>query len=205
MNPLLSRWHRIGATDRRALLIGALILGPAIAIKLLLLPLVRSWSDLRAEIATERSLLAREEQLLLEGESWATRARADGDRLLAAAPRLYNGADPVAGAGALAGYLSQHAVARRVFLQQTELRPTTLAGEGVVALAVELRGSTDLEGLLRFVQDLEGGKPLVRVERIHVERSERPAFGPRVDEEVLSFSLTVRGFALATDSIGGTR
>jgi len=199
MKRLLSRWQRLGAGDRRAILLGALILGPAVALKLVLIPLVRSWSDLRAEIATERSLLAREEELLAGADRWPARYTADGARLLAAAPRLYDGADQVAGAGALASYLAQRAAARRVFLQQTELRPTEKAGEGVSALGVELRGSTDLEGLLRFVQDLESGKPLVRVERVHVEKAERTSFGTRDDEEVLSFSLTVRGFALTTD------
>ncbi len=205
MNSLLIRWRRLGANDRRAVLIGAMILGPAVALKLVLLPLVRNWSDLRADIASERSLLAREEQLLAEADRWPARFTADGARLLAAAPRLYDGADQVAGAGALAGYLAQRATVRRVFLQQTELRPTEKAGEGVSALGVELRGSTDLEGLLRFVQDLESGKPLVRVERIHIEKGERPSFGAHDDEEVLSFSLTVRGFALTTDSTEAAR
>jgi hypothetical protein len=205
MNRLFSRWYRLGSGDRRAILLGAMILGPAVALKLVLLPLVRSWSDLRAEIATERSLLAREEELLSEADRWPVRYTADGARLLAAAPRLYDGADQVAGAGALASYLAQRATARRVFLQQTELRPTEKAGEGVSALGVELRGSTDLEGLLRFVQDIENGKPLVRVERVHIERAERPSFGAHDDEEVLSFSLAVRGFALSTDSTAVAR
>lgn len=205
MSTLLQRWHRLGAADRRAVLLGALILGPAIALKLVLIPLVRSWSDLRAEVTSERALLAREEQLVSEANVWPARYKTDGERLLASAPRLYDGADPVAGAGALAGYLSQRAVARRVFIQQTELRPTASAGEGVTAIGVELRGSTDLEGLLRFVQDLESGRPLVRVERIHVERPDGGTFGATADEEVLDFSLTVRGFALAVDSTAGGR
>lgn len=198
MNRFLTRWHGFGAGDRRAISLGALILGPAVLFKLILLPAVRGWSDLRAEVATERSLLGREEQLLAEADLWPARYRGDEARLLAAAPRLYDGADPVAGAGALAGYLSQRAIQRRVFLQQTELRPTTAAGQGVTAIAVELRGSTDLEGLLRFVQDLESGRPLVRVERVHIEKTDRPPFAAQAGEEVLSFSLTVRGFALAT-------
>jgi hypothetical protein len=197
---LLHRWNRLAVKDRRAITLGTTILAPALLLKLVVLPGIGALTSLREEVARERDLLTREEQLLREADRWPVRYREGEARLIAAAPQLYDGADPVAGAGALAGYLSQRAVARRVFLQQTELRPTIEAGPGVTALSVELRGSTDLEGLVRFMHDIESGRPLVRVERVHVERTARPAFGSSTDEQVLSFSLTVRGFALTTDS-----
>ena len=99
--------------------------------------------------------------------------------------------------GALASYVAQRATAHRVFLQQTELRPTTLAGPGLTALTIEIRGDADLAGFLRFLQDVETGRPLVRVERIYVERTGGAPAGMPGDEEVLAFSATVRGFALS--------
>lgn len=200
MNALRAFWLRLSPGDRRAIRIGGMLLAPAIVLKLLLLPLWHAHVDLRDRLASERGLLAREEGLLAQAQLWPLRATGSEQRLLAAAPHLYDGADPVAGAGALASYLAQRAAARRLFLQQTELAPSATAGSGVTALTVEIRGNGDLDGFLHFLQDLEGGRSLVRVERIHVERIGGQAYGVATDEEVLSFAATVRGFALTTDS-----
>ena len=187
--------------DRRALFLGSLIVVPALVIQLGLRPLFRSWSATSAELATERGLLAREEGLVAASASWPARAQTGERDLLAAAPALFDGRDLVAASGTLAGVAAQRATAHRVFIQQTELRPSAEVGGEVTSLAIDVRGASDLRGLLGWIADLEAGKRLIRVERIHFERS--PSVDPAIDDETISFSATLRGFALTADSTSG--
>lgn len=200
MSGMLDRLlRRIAPTpaDRRALRLGAMIVVPALFIQLVARPLWRSWGEMEGDLASERSLLAREEALVADAELWPTRYQTGERRLLAEAPKLFDGRDLVAASGSLAGLVAQRAAAHRVFLQQTELRPSTPVDGGVTAIELELRGASDLRGLLGWLADLEDGKRLVRVERIHFERSPTD---PAIDAETISFSATVRGYALASDS-----
>lgn len=194
---------RLAARDRRAIKIGALVLLPAIVYVWGIAPLARGLGDLRSRADTEADALRRERTLLADAARYpALTARAESV-LMREAPRLFQGTDPLAASAGLANYVGAHAARSRVFVQHSETRTAELAGEGVATLQVELRAVGDLHGLLGFLQALESGPKLVRVERLAIERSERIAGGDR-DEEVLTVAATVSGFALTqpADSSG---
>ena len=193
----------LAVRDRRAIRLGALVLLPAVLYVWGIAPLARGLADMRGRGDAEADALRRERTLLADAARYpALTARAESV-LMREAPRLFHGADPLAASAGLANYVGDRAVRSRVFIQHSETRTAEPAGDGVATLQVELRAVGDLHGLLAFLQSLESGPKLVRVERLAIERSERLAVGDR-DEGVLTVAATVSGFALTqpTDSLG---
>jgi hypothetical protein len=70
---------------------------------------------------------------------------------------------------------------------------------GLRALQVEIRAESDLEGVLTFLQALERGERLVRVERLSITRPESDVEEEEGAAEALRLTATVRGFALAPE------
>jgi hypothetical protein len=65
---------------------------------------------------------------------------------------------------------------------------------GIRQLRVEIRGESDLRGILTFLQSLESGEKLLRVDRVDVSRS--AAEGAVEGVEPLSVAATIVGFAI---------
>ena len=112
-------------------------------------------------------------------------------------PRLFEGKDDVMASAELASYLGDVARKTRVWLQDCEHAPGDAAADGVRTLHVEIRAESDLLGTLMFLQALERGDKLVRIDRLDISRA------PRADEkdgETLSIAATIAGFAVG-DSV----
>ena len=97
----------------------------------------------------------------------------------------------------LAGYLGDVAQRSRVWLQDAGTRPAPPAVDGIRTLHVEIRAESDINGALLFLQNLENGEKLVRVDRIDISRTRR---ADRDDSETLSIVATISGFAAADGS-----
>jgi hypothetical protein len=81
----------------------------------------------------------------------------------------------------------------RVWLQDAGTRPAAPTADGVRRLRVEVRGESDILGVLMFLQALERGEKLVRIDRLDISRSPRA----REEEiETLSIAATISGFAV---------
>ena len=93
----------------------------------------------------------------------------------------------------LAAYIGDLARGARVWLQDAGTRPATAAGDGVRTLRVEIRAESDLLGTLMFLQALERGEKLVRVDRLDISKSAR---GDEKDAETLAIGATIAGFAI---------
>ena len=94
----------------------------------------------------------------------------------------------------LASYLGDAARRARVWLQDAGTRPAAPATQGVRTLRVEIRGESDILGILMFLQALERGEKLVRIDRLDISRSPRA----REEEiETLTIAATISGFAVA--------
>jgi hypothetical protein len=63
----------------------------------------------------------------------------------------------------------------------------------VRTLHVDIRGESDLLGTLMFLQALERGEKLVRIDRLDISRSVR---ADQKNAETLSISATISGFAV---------
>jgi hypothetical protein len=79
-----------------------------------------------------------------------------------------------------------------VWLQDAGTRPSLSSPDGVRTLRVEIRAESDLLGTLMFIQALERGDKLVRIDRLDISHSAR---ADAKDSEVLSIAATVSGFA----------
>ena len=201
MGPLamtLDRIRRLSRRDRRAVLSGLLVLVPALLFHLIVQPFLGELSEMHGRIERERGLLQREQSLLAEVKAYPRRLQAAEAGLLTEAPRLFAGPDLVAASAALSNYLGGKAHSSRVFLQRSETG-TPAAENGVAELRVELSAVGDLEGMLSFLQALESGPKLVTIPRLVIGRAERVNPSESNDEEVLSLTATVNGYALTED------
>jgi type II secretion system (T2SS) protein M len=190
-------WPRLGPRDRRALALGAALLGAGLAVRVAVMPSIRLAGEMRDQIARERDLLGRERALLAEVKAYPARMPGTERALLDEAPRLFGGADLSTAPATLVNYLSTRALEHRVFVQQSASRPPSAVASGVTRLQVDFRAVGDLEGMLALLRELESGPKLLTVERLTIGQAERLNVGgtPR-DEEVLGLSATVSGYAL---------
>jgi hypothetical protein len=175
--PLAGWWARLGPRDRRAVAVGAALLGGALAARVAVMPSIRLVEETRERIARERDLLARERALLAEVKAYPARMPGAERALLDEAPRLFGGADLATASATLVNYVSTRALEHRVFVQQSASRPPAAVASGVARLQVDLRAVGDLEGMLALLRDLESGPKLLTVERLTIGQAERLNLG----------------------------
>jgi hypothetical protein len=196
--------------DRRAALLGAAVLAPALAWTLAVSPYLGALADARDRLDAERALLAKERALVAAGAEYPRAFEAGAARLLKAAPRLMGGDDDGAASAAVAGYVRRVAKLASAHVERVEPAATRAAGTGVTALPVAVHGEGDLEGVLTLLHLLETGPKLVHLDDLRLEAEERrthagasyavtPFFTATAAEapEVIRFRLTVTGFTLA--------
>jgi hypothetical protein len=182
----------MSARDRRALVIGGGIVAAAVAFAAL-----RGQGEpggVRHAIQAERAALARERGLVLQAGAFGTVLTAERERLNALSPRLFRGEDALAAASAVEAFVLDAAERSRVSVRQSESRDAGPAGEGITALQVDVRGESDLRGVLSLVRAMDSGARLVRVERLSIERA---GTGGPGEPERLDFVMTAFGYAYA--------
>jgi hypothetical protein len=148
----------------------------------------------RDELATERATLARERVAVATARHNPQLQHIADSAMRAMRPRLFEGKDDVMASAELASYVGDVARRARVWLQDAGTRPATPAAEGVRTLRVEIRAESDLQGALLFLQGLERGDKLVRIDRLDISHAAR---SDEKDAEVLSIAATISGFAVS--------
>jgi hypothetical protein len=187
---------RLNARDRRAVVIGAMILAPGLAWAFGVRPYLDAVSETGDRVKTERALLERELALVASARRHPEEFRAGAERLLSEAPRLIGGGDDGAAAAALAGYLRRLAGMGGASLRSVEPATTRDAGAGLTALPVVVSGEADLQEVLTFLRLLETGPKLVQVRELRLEAMSREASAPPI-----SFRFVATGFTLAADTL----
>jgi type II secretion system (T2SS) protein M len=189
----MSPWRRLAVRDRRALVLGAVVLMPVLLFRGVVRPYARARAALGERVRVQRDLLARELAVLADARSLRERrARLDAS-LAADAPRLFPGTEPYAATADLVSYVGETARRNRVQVQDLQGRsaaPATQA-EGLTRVQVELRGETDFEGVLRLLQTIERGPRLVRVDALAIERSGADPGG----RETLTLRAALSGYS----------
>jgi len=202
------KWSAMSVRDRRAVTLGGAVLVPALLFIWGVRPYQAALSDARDQLATERATLARERAAILTARRNPQMQHVADSAMRVMRPRLFEGKDDVMASAELAAYIGDLARGARVWLQDAGTRPAIAADDGVRTLRVEIRAESDLLGTLMFLQALERGEKLVRVDRLDISKSAR---GDEKDAETLSIVATVAGFAInespaqAKPSPGGTR
>jgi hypothetical protein len=188
------RWSTLSSRDRRAVLVGSLVLLPGLLYIWGVRPYQNALSDARDQLITERATLAREKAAILTARRNPQLQHIADSAMRVMRPRLFEGKDDVMASAELASYLGDVAQRTRVWLQDASTRPATPAAQngGVRTLKVEIRGESDLQGTLMFLQALERGDKLIRIDRLDISRVPRDD----KDMEILSIAATIAGFAV---------
>ena len=170
---LFDRFRSLPQRDRRALLIGCLLLLPPLAWIGVARPWMGAVAEARETVLQEESLLARERELLRRGPTLPSdleRARLTLDRKEA---RLLSSGNPALAEAAVAEVIEEMARENNSLL--LEVRGTTRPGrepvpEGLVPLRLNVRVESDFQGLLGFLNALEANPLLIRLIGFSMER-----------------------------------
>jgi hypothetical protein len=187
------KWSTMSERDRRAVVWGGLALAPFLIFIWGVRPYRAALSDVRDQLDAERSALAREQAAIAMAQKNPQLQHVADSAMRVTQPRLFEGKDNVMASAELAAYVGDVARNARVWLQDAGTRPAAAAANGVRTLRVEIRAESDLLGAMMFVQGLERGEKLVRIERLDISRSAR--VGDK-DSETLAIAATITGFAV---------
>ncbi len=199
------KWSTMSAKDRRAIIIGALILLPSLFYVFGVRRYSEAMAETRDELETARLALSREKAAVVGTRTDPNAQRTADSALAMAMPRMFEGRDDAFASSQLAAYLGRVAQHSRVLMQDANTRPSSTNEEGIRTLRVEIRAESDLRGIVTFLQNLEGGGKLVRVDRLEISRV--PGLEEKNGFETLSVAATIAGFAFgvpSTDSAAKT-
>lgn len=197
------KWSALSPRERRAVFLGALVLGAAFLVRLGVLPYLHALDEAQMDLDRQTVLLEREQALLRGAASYPRIFREQGAEFLSGAPQLLEGGTPAVIQASLARRVESAALGAPALLIRLEPLPTRPVGVGFVALPLRVEGESDLEGLLSLLATLEGGPHLFHVEELEIEAhsSGTGGLGGGVEpREVLAFHFTVTGFGLAEEA-----
>jgi type II secretory pathway component PulM len=192
----MKAWKQLRLRDRRALTFGGSILLAASAFSFGIQPYRRSHAALAERVTEQRALLARELSALASAEELPKAVRDATRDLDGQLMHLLPGRDPLAATAALVGLVGDEARRQNVALEAIESRAADPAENGLVGVRIEVRGRTDLEGLLRWLARLENGAVLLRIEGMTIARSDAGAEPDSADTETLLVAAIIRGYTL---------
>jgi hypothetical protein len=203
LDDVMNAVRRMPARDRRAVTLGVLVLAPFILFFAVVRPYRASMSDLRDRTDRERSLLAREEGLLLMAKTLPAQADAATQRAKRADMRLVRGANRALEEAELTSYLETTASMSRVLLQEARGvdPPRGTDTTGVVRpVRLAVRGESDLKGVLTYIQRIEASPLLLRVAELSME----PVAAKTTDAQAgaIKFAFVLEAYAPST---GGSR
>jgi hypothetical protein len=179
--------------DRRAILLGAVIVLPFLIYLWGVRPYRAALESTRDELETARVALSREKAAVAVTSASPGSQRMADSALIIVTPRLFEGRDDAIASAQMAAYLGSIARRSRVLMQDANTRPSTTSPEGIRTLRVEVRAESDIQGVATFLQNLESGQKLVRVDRLEISRV--PGLEEKNGFETLSIAATISGFA----------
>lgn len=186
------RWNALSARERRTVVVGGLVAGLGLLFVWGVRPYLAALADAREALSVESAALARERAAVASARQNPRLLQLTDSAMRAARPRLFQGKDDVMASAELASYLGDVAKRTRVWLQDAATRPAVAGPDGTRELHVEMRAESDLLGALLFLQALERGEKLVRVDRLDLVRSQRLG---DPDAEAIAITATISGFA----------
>ena len=170
--PGLRVLDRLAPGDRRAVLLGLGVIVSAVVIVLGVRPSYGALTDARDRLDVERELLAREIQLLESAAVLPKHIDEALQKMAAVDLRLLEAASGTLAEAQLTDLLESWAVLSRVLLREIESIAPARGAEpppGTETLRLSVRGESDLEGVLTFLDALESGLLLVRVTGLALE------------------------------------
>lgn len=187
--------------ERRVLRGGSLTFAVWLLVTLVVRPYVTDISHQREALLRQREALAREQQLLAEAGAFEPRFGEIEGAVMDRARSLFAGSDDALLLNSLADHIGRLAARRRVMLHDVDADAPIAVESGVATMRLQIRGVSDLRGLVSFIADVEGGSKLVSIEELLLTRIESdPATG---QEGAVGIVATLAGYAFV-DSAGST-
>lgn len=183
--------------DRRALVLGAVVLLPALLYAYAGRPYARALAEARADLVAERDLLVRESTLLSLADTLPALGRQAAARQERMDARLFGDVDDLS-ALAFERYLLDRAEESRVHVEQSHVTLDENAPGEFASIRADLRGMSDLEGVMDWLYTLENGGRLVQVERIALEPIPARASS---SEGHVAVTITAVGYALPVPEV----
>jgi hypothetical protein len=204
-------WSTMSPKDRRAIILGLVVVMPALLFIWGVRPYRAALTETRDELEIARLALSREKAAVMTTRANPSAQKSADSALMMVGTRLFEGRDDAIASAQLAAYLGSIARKSRVLMEDANTRPSTTSPEGIRNLRVEVRAESDIQGVATFIYNLETGNKLVRVDRLEISRV--PGLEDKNGFETLSIAATVTGFAFAptapqprpTTPAGGTR
>ncbi len=207
----------LGPRDRRALVLGGLVLVPALVWTVAVRPYRAAVAEVRERAVAERDLLERELALLASRSELEAALRQAAEEAAAVEGRILRAPSLVLAEGELSRLLEDYALRSRVLLE--EIRSGELArGEasppGLAVVRLHLKGESDLQGVLTFLDHVERSPLLLRIRGLALEpqtaRQEgegQQSGAPQraTPTGVIRFQVIVDGFAPPDDLVPPSR
>lgn len=187
------KWSNLSARERRTVIGGATLVGAGLFFVWGVRPYRAALTEARDALTIETEALARERGAVASARQNPRLIQATDSAMRALRPRLFEGKDDVMASAELASYLGDVARRTRVWMEDAATRPVASGPDGTRALRVEIRGESDLLGTLLFLQALERGDKLVRIDRLDLVRSDRSR---DTEAEAIAITATISGFAV---------
>jgi hypothetical protein len=199
--------RNLAPRDRRAVLRGLAVLAPALFYLGAVRPYRAAMTELRDRIASERALLEREEALVAGKQTLPANAASMQDRAERASMRLVRAANVPLAEAEVTGFLQDIAGLSRVLLQSMSgvepRRGEKFEIKSVRPLRLSVRGESDLEGVLTFLQRgvltflqrVENSPLLMRVAELSIEPQTAGRGEDRTTTGVVQFTMIVEAYA----------
>jgi hypothetical protein len=196
------RYRSLSPRDRRAIVIGAVILIPALTWSLLVQPYRATLEDLQDRLAAEQALWEREQAVVREASSLSDRIETTRLEITRLEMRLVRADNPALAETEITARLERLARTSRVLLKEVRSIPASprlSAPAGVAPLFLSVSGESDFQGVLDFFRGVEQDHLLLGIDEISVGPA--PAAGGaggddsnRVQSGVMRFSAVVVAF-----------
>lgn len=187
---------KLSESEKRTVTRGAIAAGILLFIMFGVKPTYLRYQDTTAQLEFERDALVREQAAIAAAQQNPQLQHVADSLMQTSAPRLFSGRDDVMASAELVSYLDEVAGNNHVLLSEDATRPAAKVKSGVRTLNVDIRGESDLRGVLQFLQAIERGNKLLRVTRLDISKPSRDAD----DIETVLFAATVSGYALAVEA-----
>lgn len=177
--------------DRRALWLGALLVGSLIVWRGVAQPLAAALELRASRAATSAQLLAREQGLLRDRTPLAAALALARRRLDGQSVRVFSAVDTVGATASLAAWVRGAATAAGLREARIEAAPVATVTGGLFGVQVDARAQGDIAAVAAWLASMEHGERLLSVDRLELTGA---------GDGALVVSARVRGVAR-----GGTR
>ncbi len=187
--------YELKGSERRTLKWGAIIGGAMLLYVYAITPLYASFVDNKEQLALERTTLVRERAAIAAALRNPQLQHIADSLMQITSERLFSGADDVMASAELGSYIGDVASNNHFLMTSATTGAVPKTKSVVRTLSEDIRGESDLQGILEFLQALERGPKLVRVSRVDLSRPTRDAD----DIETVLFAATINAYALPAE------